>query len=178
MPVFTAAAGIGLAASSIGLTATGVGAAVGAAGLATNVYGQVQSAEASKRAEALRARQMEANSLREQRQILRRAQAARATALARGTDAGTTAPGGSTLPGAYGQIAGETGSAIAANNENLDIGRGLFQENSRMAAAKGTAAIGAGFNNLGRDIIAVNQQIGRIGSTLFNGEEWDSSGNA
>lgn len=168
MGLEVAAAAIGTAALTQ-TTATGVGLAISAGGLGATIYGQVQQAEASKKAEALRRQQMELNSMREFRQIIRNAQRAQSQALTNSTAAG--AQFSSALPGGYGQIQGEAGSAISANRQNLDIGRGLFQANAQASNAKAISAIGSGAYQLGRDIISVGPEIGRLKSTIFDNKQ-------
>lgn len=158
----------GLAASTIQTGATVAGVALGAGGLAASVYGQKQASEGSKKAEGLRKQQMELNHMREQRQIFRQAQNARAVAASNAAQGGTMQSSG--LAGGYGQIAGAAGAGITASNENLDIGRGLFDANAQKAEGQGIAAIGSATSAFGKDLISVGPELGRIGSTYMGGK--------
>lgn len=162
-----AVAGAGITASGIQTAATVGGAILGAAGTGASIYGQQQSAEASKKAEGLRKQQMELNHFREQRQIFRQAQNARAMAVTNAAAGGAIQSTG--LPGGEGQIAGNAGFQTTASNENLDIGRGLFDANAAAAQGKAVSTIGSGTAAFGKDLIQVGPELGRIGSTYFNG---------
>lgn len=159
----------GITASGFAAGATAVGSAAAVAGAGASIYGNIRSAEASKRAENLRQKQMELQHMREIRQIFRQSQNARAVALSNAVGSG--AKESSALPGGYGQIAGAAGAMTTAANENLDIGRGLFSANRDTATGKEIAGVGGGLYQLGKDVIGSSEAIGRIGSTYFNGKK-------
>jgi uncharacterized protein HemX len=156
-----------LSASSIAGVAAGAGLVASGVGLYQNIQGQRELSAASKRAEAARERQAELNSLRERRQIIRRAQAARAVALSNATASG--AEESSALFGAFGQIGSEAARSTRASNENLELGREVFAANRDVASAKSTIATGAGLSSFGSDAVNASPRIGAIGSTLFGG---------
>lgn len=170
----TDAAGTALTAEGAAVTASGIqtaatvtGSILGAGGAATSIYGGVQTANATKKAEKLRKNQMELNNMRETRALFRKAQNERAMAVSNAAAGGTVQASG--LPGGEGQIAGNYGFGITASHENLDIGRGLFDANAAAAEGKAISTIGSGTAAIGKDLIQVGPELGRIGSTYFNG---------
>jgi len=161
----TAATGAGVSAAGIQAGATLAGTLLAGYGTVTQMSAASDQAEASKRAEDLRKKQMEFNAQREKRQAFREAQGARAVALSNTAAAG--AEDSSALPGAYGQIAGQYGTRVSGINENLSIGRGLFEAKAAESEAKGQIAFGSGMSSFGKDLIGVSPELGRIGSSLF-----------
>lgn len=121
--------------------------------------------QAQQRQEELRRRAMELEASRAQRELTRVQQRSRAYALATANSQGASL--GSGLLGAYGQIAGQTGSNMLGLGQNLEMGRTSFGinadlSNSRIAYAQqagaiqqqiagyqGQAATAAGISSLG-----------------------------
>jgi len=187
MPVFSAIATLGTAAvAALGTTATTlatgasvVGTIASGVGAYTQYQGSKQVSAASRRAEMVRKAQMEAESRRKQMEIFRQAalQRSRAisSAVARGIDTGTQ---GSTLGGSLGGIASQAGNNVLANSENLAFGRQLFGLNADIAEGQGRAALGGAYSDFGKTLFANSQAIGRVGSTLFTGNntigEWET----
>lgn len=150
------------------LTASAIaGTVVAGAGAATQYVGQQQQTEASKRAEAARSAEMELESQRKQRDILRKSLIARSTALVNTTAQG--AQEGSALPGAYAQIGSQTNQELGASRENLDIGRTIFSANADLAEAQGLTALGKSAVGFGTKLITQSESIGRIGSQVTRG---------
>lgn len=125
-----------------------ISAAIGAVGLGTSLLGGSQASSAAKQmagiqeeigwkervADATRYQQMLLNSQRQQIEIVRNGQRARALALNAATNQG--AQYGSGLAGGLGQIAGQTGEQSLQVNENLGIGRDMFNNNFQISMLK------------------------------------------
>lgn len=137
-----------------------VGLGISAAGTVAGVSGQMQQARASKKAEALRQRQMNLDAQRQKRDLIRRAAVATATTEAAATAQG--ASGGSALQGALGQIGGSTGRAVTAVNQNQEIGNGIFEANKDYAAGGGLASLGSGISTLGGALVSNAGVFGKI----------------
>jgi hypothetical protein len=90
-----------------------------------------EASAASARAEALRAKQMELDATRTQRQVVRAAILARATSLAAATNQGAGESSG--FFGSLSQITSEANRQLGGIFQNLSIGRGIFKENAAMA---------------------------------------------
>jgi hypothetical protein len=97
------------------------------------------ASEASIRAEQLRERQMELEGLRRRRDILRSAQAARslglAAAIAQGVD-----PGSSSVQAGQQSARSRQTVDLLANIQNIEIGRGVFEENRKITQAQAKGA--------------------------------------
>lgn len=85
-----------------------------------------QTIEANKRAA------MEVDARRNQLEIIRTQQRARAMGLATAKHQG--ASGGSGLQGAYGQFSGQTGVNLLGVQQNLEVGRNIFDQNAQISA--------------------------------------------
>jgi hypothetical protein len=85
------------------------------------------ASEESRKAEMLRARQMELDATRQRRDVIRNyirtSAAAKAAAFAQGAEKG------SGLSGGLAQIFGDYGRDLLATGQNLEIGRGIFAAN-------------------------------------------------
>lgn len=161
------AAASSLSAATIQGAAAAGGLGLSAAGLATNIVGQNQVAEASKKAEAARRSQAELTAFREKREVIRKAQAARAIALSNATAGG--AEFSSALPGAQGQIGSEEARSIAAIGQNLSLGEQVFAANQKVTAGKQLIGTGTGLQDFGKQTVAAAPAIGQVGQTLFSG---------
>lgn len=150
----------------------------------------VLASEASVRAEALRAQQMELEGLRRRRDIIRQAQGARSLGLARANAQGALAGNASSVQAGQQQVNSTQRADVLANLQNIQIGRGLFAENKAIyeAQAQGAtiqtqannymtsaqtyanransaqALFGAGMNIMGNA-----QTIGNVASTVRTG---------
>lgn len=151
------------------------GAITGAGGSYVQYQGAQKQAGASARAEELRKQQMELESQRKQRQLIREAQKAQATALVRTTAQGSSQQS-SALGGSYGQIASDLASNLTYENKALNIGRGIFDANAAYANAGATTALGGAISSIGSALIKTSTIGGNIGETLFNGKNTQYSG--
>jgi hypothetical protein len=86
---------------------------------------------ASARAEALRAKQMELDATRTQRQVVRNAILARAQSVSAAANQGASES--SSFFGSLSQITSEANRQLGGIFQNLSIGRGIFKENALMA---------------------------------------------
>lgn len=146
------------AALSLGLGALGLAAQV--AGTVVQAQGFAQQADASRRAEALRERQMNLESSRQRRQTIRNAIRARSLALTAATAQGASS--GSGLPGGYGQIGGATARNIQGVNQAQEISSGIFRANSDMAGAQELTSFGGGLSSLGGALFSASPTIGKL----------------
>jgi hypothetical protein len=152
------AAGAGTAAASIG----GIGTAISAAGTVAGIAGQLMSASAAKKAEKLRETQMNLESAREKREIVRRSIMARSQALATGTAQG--AQYGSGVAGAMGNVTNQAASGLLGVNQNQQIGAGIFSANRQMATAGMIGSFGSGLQSLGGSLVSNQDMYGRLGT--------------
>ena len=152
-----------MAAFSTLIGAAGVGLA--AAGTATQFIGMARAAKGEKRAEKLREAQMNLESQREKRSIVRQANIARAAALTSAESQGAQA--GSGLAGGLGQITAQAGSAATAVNQNQQLGTGMFAANRMISSGNTMASIGSGLSSLGGSLFQNNDKLGRLGSYGF-----------
>jgi hypothetical protein len=90
-----------------------------------------KASDASARAEALRAKQMELDATRTQRQVVRNAIMARAQSTSAAANQGALASTG--FFGSLSQITSESNRQLGGIFQNLSIGRGIFEENAAMA---------------------------------------------
>lgn len=155
-----------------------IAAVVGIAGLgvqAVSAVGQAsarrEATAASRRAERLREQQMNLERARKQREAFRQATVARSVALSRSVSqgAGQGDEASSSLFGAYGQIAGAFGRATNTEEQNADIGAGLFAANRDLASAQGDIATYEGIGKLGSSLTANSETIGKIGNSIATG---------
>lgn len=143
----------------------GVGLAAGAAGTAVQYMGAQKAAKGQDRAEKLRAAQMNLETQRQQRQVVRQATIARAQALSNASNQG--AADGSGLQGGYGQVQGQAGGAIVANSQNQQLGQGMFAANRQISAGQTMSSIGSGISSLGGGLVSGSDTLGRIGNYAF-----------
>jgi len=161
------------------IAAVGIGMSV--VGGVTSMFGASDKADAQQQVlqlqmqqEAERKKAMELNARRESLEAIRKGQTARALALTNATNQG--AGGGSGIQGGYGQIAGATGTRLAGINQNLDIGRNMFNLNQaitgqqmQIADAESMMGFGAGLSSMGGALVNNMGAIGRIGGGFGGG---------
>lgn len=143
------------------------GLAASGAGAYKQYEGAKAQSEASQRAEAARKQQMNLETDRKQREILRQSQLARSIALTRGTEQGANEAGGSAIPGAYGQISGQETQNRTGVFQAVDIGNSIFQANREFAQAQELSAFGSGLSKLGGALYSNATDISNIGSSLY-----------
>jgi hypothetical protein len=157
-----------------GITAIALigGLALGAVGAVMQYQGQRRQAEAQERgiraqqrAEASRQRQMEIESQRRRREIIRQGVLARSQATAAAVSSG--AQFGSGLPGALGGITNQQAFNTQGVESASQIGGDIFAANQQTLSARrdearagGQIAMGSGISSLGG---AVSRGLGAIG---------------
>lgn len=142
-----------------------VGAAATAVGVGTQVVGAVQAARGEKKAEALREAQMNLESRRERRNIVRQAALARASAVTSAQSQG--AQDGSGLQGGLSQITSQAGNATVATNQNNQLGSAMFGANRMISSGNTMASIGGGISSLGGSLVQNSEMLGRLGNYAF-----------
>lgn len=167
----------GAAAGAGGLGA--IGTALGVAGTAASIGGTVAStlqaqeaAEAQRRAEALRERQMRLNATRERREIIRQAMINRAFGLNAQASSGAEVAGSSAYGGLLGGNTTAAQNSLLASRQNEEIGAGIFQANADASSAEANSRTFGSAAGLGNILANNNLQLARIstgGSSLFSG---------
>lgn len=145
-------------------------AALPALGVLTKVAGGVlqyvgarKASKARKKAERLRQRQMELDTKRRQRDILRKAIAARASTEAAGDAQGALFSSG--FAGGLAQTTASAGRSGLAQDQNLEIGGGIFSANAKVADAQGLSATGAGLSSLGGSLLSNAETFRNVGAS-------------
>lgn len=147
------------------LTLAGVGLMSSIAGTFMSTSAAEEQAQSNRRitglemqVEAKRRERMELDAQRMKMEVFRNAQRARALSLATATSQG--AGKGSGQQGAYGQISGQAGDNYTGIEQNLQIGRSIFDLNAQIGQQKiqssyaaSSAATGAGLSSLGNSLI-------------------------
>jgi len=153
-----------------------IGLGVSAAGVGTQMYAmsqqakvQKEMAEKQKEAEALRQQQMNLESMRRKREMIRSAQASSAMAVASATNQGGGESSG--LAGALSTVSGRSGNSLLATSQNEELGNKMFGINSQMATLQGEragyegmAGMGSGLSSLGGMMVKNQQEIHKIGT--------------
>lgn len=166
-----AAASTGAAAASTGSlasAATTVGTLASVGGAAASGYAQYQSGQQQKAQEALRKQQMELESQRASREVIRKTQIARAQGINTAAQVGGSLVDSSAYGGITGQNTTNAGYELGSIAENTQIGRQLFDSNAAESGYNAQASLFGAGAQLGRTLIDNNIQIGRIGTTVAN----------
>lgn len=158
----TIASTVGAAASSLGIGGAlgGVAAAAGAAGTYLSYRGQRQVAQGNQRAEALRARQMNLEAMRERRATVRQSIIARAQALNAGTAQG--AQDSSSLAGGLANVSSQAGTNFQSIGMSESIGQGMFSANRQISSGQQTASLGTALQGFGSMVSQNRDQIYRV----------------
>lgn len=144
------------------------------AGLITNMIGagratqsQKQIAEYERQIEAQKMRAMELDAKRRTIEIMRTGQRAQAMALTAASAQG--AQYGSGLQGGYAQVAGQTNFNALGVQQNLEIGRNIFDLNSKISDekmnlfdAQGLMNIGQGLMGMGGALVGAQDKLGNL----------------
>jgi hypothetical protein len=147
-----------------------------AAGAITSVLGSHKKHTAQKAvlqdelaAEENRRRQMELNTLNNQRALIRNQQQAQAQGISNANASGASL-GSSAAQGAQGQIQGQAGVESNKLYQNLQIGETAFNINKKMAQDKMKAQEGQSLADLGNMIGGMSAPIGRLTGQIFPGQ--------
>lgn len=135
-----------------------IGAGLVATGAAVSAYGSYGQYKASRKAERLRARQVDLQSKRAQREQLRRAQVARAQAVARAYNQG--AGESSALQGGLAQVTSQATRNIQSIRQDTEVSKGIFNANADYAKAGFIASTGEGISQVGSALISISNQQG------------------
>jgi hypothetical protein len=138
-----------------------VGLGLAAAGTVTQMVASGQQAAASRRQEVLRRRQMDLESSRQRRGVVRQALRARSMALIAGSEQGASQ--GSGLAGGLAQIGNQATSNMQGINQANEIGVGMFQTNQQITGAQELASFGGGLSSLGGSLMGNSETLGRLG---------------
>ena len=138
------------------------GVAAGIAGTAMQVSGQNKANKAAKRAESIREAQMNLESARQRRDVIRKMNLARAEAVSSAETQGTSSSSG--LSGGLASIGAQGGSATLAINQNQQLGAEMFAANRQAASGNSMASFGNGLSSLGGALVNNASTIGKIGT--------------
>lgn len=146
---------LALGVSSLALQASGAFASF--SGASKKAEAQKAQIGLEQKAEEQRRQYMELDAHRKEMEIIRTQQRARSLALTNSTAQGASL--GSGLQGGYGQISGQSGVNMLGVQQNLGIGRNIFDINAQISQQKifqaqggSEAATGAGLSSLGGSI--------------------------
>jgi hypothetical protein len=123
------------------------GLILGVVGQAFSLYGGLKTAKAEKKAEKLRERQMELESLRKKRENFRQGQIQKAEVISNAVSSG--AGESSALAGGIAGITGSVNRNNLAVNQDTEIGHSLFKQSRRAATGRGISGIGEGISAIG-----------------------------
>lgn len=161
--------------------------AIAVAGLAISAFGAYQSYSSAQdasaisqqqialqqRAEAERRKAMELDARRRRLEVIRNRQRVSSIATARATS--QNAQLGSALPGSLAQIGNQAGFNLLGINQNLEIGRNIFdinaqlsQQNIAMANAQSGLAFGNSLGSFGSTLMGSAETFGRLTSGFAN----------
>lgn len=163
-----ATAGAGAAtAGSISLGSAGIGTAISAAGTIGGAALQYQAGQEQRAQEGLRKKQMQLESDRARREVIRKTQVSQAIGLNAAAQSGGELATSSAYGGIIGQNVGNAGFETTSIRQNEEIGGALFASNARESQFNSQASLFGAGANFGKTLIDNNSQIGRIGATLF-----------
>jgi hypothetical protein len=172
----TAATTAAAAGTAAGATATAGGLAGAAstigtigsiAGTVGGAYYQRQSAAAQQEQEALRMKQMNLESDRARREVIRKSQVQQAIGLNNAAQSGGELSSSSAAGGIIGQAQGNAQYETTAINQNQAIGQQMFAANVAESNANSNASLFKSAGEFGGTLVKNNMEIGRIGATLF-----------
>lgn len=149
--------------AGLSAAATVGGLALQAVGTAAQVDAANKQTEASVRAERLRERQANLETMRQRRQAIRDSLRVRAQAISSATAQGASSPGSSGLQGGLAQIGNRGAENVLGINQASEIGKGIFNANADYAKAGGQLALGQGLSSLGGALVNNAGTIGKIG---------------
>lgn len=158
------------AAPAIALAAQVIGTVAAVGGTAYAIQQGQQASSASRRAERLRGQQLRLESQRKRRESIRQFQLQRATALSNIAGATGSALGGGSAVGGLGGFTSNLGTQLNTIDQATGIGEGIFSANAAYSTASANAQTGSGIADFGKSLFGNSEAIGRIGSTLFNGQ--------
>lgn len=147
------------------MTAGPVAAALIGGGMVLSAYGQYGQYKASRKADAIRQRQVQLEATRLKREAIRKGQVARAQATARAYNQG--AGESSALAGGQAQVAAQTGRQVTSINQDSALSAGLFSANTEYAKSGAVVSAGEGITSVGNTIASNADTIDRASQSLF-----------
>ncbi len=162
--VGAAGAGVG----AISSAATAIGAAAGLGGTILQAREASQAARAQREQEAIRKKQADFEFARARREVIRQTQIARATGLNVAAQSGGELPTSSVLGGIMGQYANNEAYQLTSIAQNQNLSDQTFASNAEESQATGRASLFGSATQFGSILMNNNQQLGRIGASLFN----------
>lgn len=139
-----------------------VGLGLAGAGTVTQMIGQSQAADASRRQERIRERQMNLETSRQRRGVIRQALRARSMALIAGSEQGASS--GSGLAGGLGQISSGAAGNLQGLSQSSELGTAMFRTNEQITSAQELSSFGGGLSALGGSIFSNNETLSRLGT--------------
>lgn len=134
--------------------------------------------------EAERKKQMELDATRRRRELVRQMIAQQAQASAVMTAQGATGPGSSAVGGVYGSVMNQGQRQILGVNQNLEIGRNIFDANEniyqaqrRSASAGSDVAFGNMLSSFGGALVKNASVIGKVGGSFGSAPSYYYQGN-
>lgn len=155
-------------APSIALITSIIGAGAAVGGTIYSVQQGQKTAQASRRAERLRKKQLALESARRRREAIRQFQLNRATSLSNLTGGTGSVLGGGSAYGGLGGLTSTLGTQLNTLDQANEIGAGIFDANAAYSTAQAGVQTGQGLSSFGQSLFNNSPAIGRIGSTLFN----------
>jgi hypothetical protein len=119
--------------------------------------GGMKTAKAERRAEGLRARQMELEGMRKKRENIRQAQIQRAEVTSNAVSSG--AGESSALAGGLAGITGSQNRNNLAVNQDLQLGREMFRANAKAAKGRGISAVGDVITGISNTLSKAGEQF-------------------
>lgn len=165
----TAAATTGAAATAggISLGSAGIGSVLSGVGTVASAGFQYQAGQEQRAQESLRKKQMQLESDRARREVIRKTQITQAVGLNNAAQAGGELATSSAYGGIIGQNVGNAGFETTSIRQNEEIGGALFASNARESQFNSQASLFGAGANFGKMLVDNNAPIGRIGATLF-----------
>lgn len=137
------------------------GLALSVIGTVFGTIGSLKQADAAKKAEKARERQLELETQRRKREAIRQAQIARGSAISNATAQG--AGNSSALQGGLAQVTNQSARNTQYVNQDLELGKDVFKANRQAADGAGMQALGSGIGSLGGMISSNLGSFTRLG---------------
>lgn len=143
-----------------------VGTIAATAGTGYSIVQGQEAADASKKAEQARKKQVALELQQKQRESIRKYQLQRAAAVSNISGA-TGSLEGSAYGGATSALSATLGTSLGELGQANAISNDIFTANAQYSQASANATAGGQFASFGKDLFGSADKIGRIGSTLF-----------
>jgi hypothetical protein len=151
-----------------GAAASGLGTAIGLGSQAYQIYGGMQAAEASERAEALNREQMQFEAKQAELRARRQQQTTMASIESNEANSGMNVGYGGSSEGARGGAYGTFATNINQTRTAERIGLDMFAANADYSQATGNIAMARGFGSFAQNAGMAAGPLFRVGASLFN----------